>query len=91
MITIRTCKPARRPTPASRAVTAARGRRVLRLDGVIEKTGLSRASIYRLQDAGEFPPSIRLSANRVGWFESEIDRWITERIVASAAGAPAAE
>ena len=67
------------------------GRRVLRLDGVIEKTGLSRASIYRMQDAGKFPPSIPLSPNRVAWVESEIDAWIGERIAESRGGAAAAE
>ncbi len=56
------------------------GQRVLRLDGVVEKTGLSRASIYRMQDAGKFPSSIPLSPNRVGWLESAVESWIAERI-----------
>ena len=82
-------KPAARPAPV-RPVPVARGKRVLRLPEVIGKVGLSRASIYRLQEAGEFPSSIRLGRNSVGWVETEIDGWIADRIAASRAGAAAA-
>ena len=83
-------KPAGRPAPV-RPAAVARGKRVLRLPEVIAKIGLSRASIYRLQEAGEFPSNIRLGRSAVGWVESELDAWIAERIAASRADATAAQ
>nr|DAM63901.1 MAG TPA: putative transcriptional regulator [Caudoviricetes sp.] len=32
---------------------------------------------------GRFPKNIKLTNDRVGWLESDIDRWIDERIKAS--------
>ncbi len=53
--------------------------KLLRLKHVIEKTGLSRATIYRLQQLGMFPSRRRLSSNAVAWVESDIEAWIAER------------
>ena len=41
--------------------------------------GVSRATIYRWMDAGTFPMSIELSANRVAWLEDEVKDWINSR------------
>ncbi len=82
-------KSAARGAPV-RPAAVARGKRVLRLPEVISKVGLSRATIYRLQEAGEFPSSIRLGRSAVAWVETEIDGWIADRIAASRAGAAAA-
>ncbi|KEA63122.1 hypothetical protein ADIMK_2646 [Marinobacterium lacunae] len=30
-------------------------------------------------DRGEFPRPIRLSANRVGWLESDLEQWLEQR------------
>lgn len=57
-----------------------RPNRFLRRPQVEERTGLSRATIYRLQAKGEFPKNHRLSDNIVGWIESDIENWITDRI-----------
>ena len=51
----------------------------LRKRGVIERTGLSGATIYRLERAGDFPKRRQLSEGTVGWVESEVDLWIEER------------
>ena len=53
--------------------------KVLRLPEVMHRTGLSRATIYRLMDQGLFPLRRRLSAGAVGWSEEEIEAWIRER------------
>lgn len=53
---------------------------ILRLPAVVEKTGLSRATIYRLQGLAKFPTSIDLGARAMGWLESEVEAWIAERV-----------
>ena len=56
----------------------------LRLPTVKSRTGLSRASIYRLMVLGEMPKPYALSSSgrAVGWLESEIDAYIESRIAA---------
>ncbi|MFA7398979.1 MAG: AlpA family phage regulatory protein [Sideroxydans sp.] len=53
--------------------------RILRIDEVSERIGLSRATIYRLMDLGMFPKNFRIGLKAVGWLQSEVERWITER------------
>ena len=43
-------------------------------------TGLSRSTIYSKIETGTFPKPIKLSERSVGWLESEVQEWITERI-----------
>lgn len=50
--------------------------RILRIKTVVQRTGLSRATIYRRIDDGTFPRQIRISTNCAGWYESAINRWI---------------
>lgn len=59
--------------------------RIIRLREVIEKTGLSKSSIYRLaaDTNSDFPAAVRLSQAAVGWRESEVDAWIQSRRVAA--------
>ncbi|TAL40180.1 MAG: AlpA family phage regulatory protein [Alphaproteobacteria bacterium] len=54
--------------------------RILRLDDVKARTGLSRSTIYLNISNGSFPRHISLGARCVGWLESEIDAWIQARI-----------
>lgn len=60
--------------------------RILRLTPVIQKTGISRATIYDKINKGEFPRPISLGVRSVGWLESEIEAWIASRIEASRGG-----
>lgn len=57
------------------------GNRIIRLKDVMEKTGLSKTSVYRLagDKASDFPGSVQLTEATVGWYESEIDAWIASR------------
>ena len=50
--------------------------RVLREPEVEHRTGLSRSTRWRMERTGKFPRRKPISANAVGWLESEIDAWI---------------
>lgn len=62
--------------------SAPNSRRILRFRQTIDKTGLSRATIYRLLAAGEFVPKIQITQNAVGFLEADVDTWIQARIAA---------
>lgn len=56
--------------------------RVLRLPEAAAFTGLSRATLWRLLDAGKFPKPIALTEGRRptrGWLLEELDAWIDQR------------
>ncbi|MDP1871201.1 MAG: AlpA family transcriptional regulator [Gallionella sp.] len=53
---------------------------IVRLPVVMARTGLSRSTIYVRINEGTFPKSIKLGARAVGWLESEIDNWLSEKI-----------
>lgn len=57
-------------------------RRVLRLPEVIQKTGLSRTTLYTMSKAGQFPGAISLGGKAMGWIEAEIDQWIEDLMAA---------
>jgi len=54
--------------------------RIMRLKEVIEKTGLSRSTIYNLISQGKFPKQIDLGARSVGWVDTEIEEWLEVKI-----------
>ncbi|ENX10893.1 helix-turn-helix transcriptional regulator [Acinetobacter variabilis] len=54
--------------------------RLIRRKEVQQKTGLGASSIYALMKKDEFPKPITLSTRRVAWIESDIEKWILERI-----------
>lgn len=56
---------------------------IIRLPQTIEKTGLSRSTIYALLSRGEFVTKIKLSPRTMGFLESEVNAWIAERLNAS--------
>lgn len=58
-------------------------KRMLRRPAVIERTGLSKSTIYRLMDEGRFPRAVRLNERAVGWREEEIEAWLASREVAA--------
>jgi prophage regulatory protein len=51
------------------------GTRFLRINEVVDVTGLPRATIYEMEAKGKFPKQVRLSPRAVGWIESEISEW----------------
>jgi len=60
----------------------------LRIRQVMQVTGLSRMTIYRLELAGKFPKRRQLSQNSVAWLESDIAAWADSRPVAHVRRAP---
>jgi prophage regulatory protein len=50
--------------------------KILRMRTVLERTGLSRSTIYRKVQEVTFPPKVKLSEHCCGWRESEINRWM---------------
>ena len=56
---------------------------ILRRAEVERRTSLSKASLYRLLHAGNFPRPIRLGERAVGWRADEIDEWLASRQRAS--------
>ena len=55
--------------------------RFLRIGQVIDKVGLSRPTIWRLERAGEFPKRRQLGKRSVGWVEEEVEEWMQSRVV----------
>lgn len=53
--------------------------RFVRLTEVMRMTGLRKTTIYQLQSDGEFPQRVQITANCVGWIESEVQHWLNER------------
>ncbi len=53
-----------------------RGLRILRERQVVERTGLSRSTLWRLERRGHFPARRRIAPGAVGWLESEIDDYL---------------
>ncbi len=53
--------------------------KLIRIAAVLERTGLSRTTIWRLEREGLFPARRRLGPNSVAYLESEIDEWVAGR------------
>ena len=53
---------------------------ILRLPTVRQRTGLSRSEIYRRESIGEFPRRVSLGARAIGWFSSDIEKWVKSRV-----------
>lgn len=56
-------------------------KRVLRAADVMERTGLGRTSIWRLERAGDFPRRRQITPGAVGWLTDEVDAWLDSRPV----------
>ena len=54
--------------------------RFLRIDEVIQMTGLSRSTIYDYSKCGRFPEAGDLGGNKKAWIESEVKQWMNDRI-----------
>ena len=59
--------------------------RLLRMREVCDRTGLSRAQIYKWAAAGTFPSSVALGQRTVAWLEQDITAWIAARVEAARA------
>ena len=50
--------------------------RIIRLHTVLDRTGLSRSTLYRKMNEGTFPRQVKLGEHSAGWHESAISRWV---------------
>jgi prophage regulatory protein len=57
-------------------ITADKPDRILRLPAVLDRTGLSRSTLYRKIQAGTFPKQVPISIRCAGWHESAVDAWM---------------
>ena len=56
---------------------------IVRMPEVLQLTGLSKATIYRMMKAGTFPKQYRLSERAVGWKQADLWEWADGRKVAA--------
>lgn len=49
---------------------------ILNAKQVMELTGLSRTTIWRLEKHDKFPKRLQLSPSRVGWSKEEVSVWM---------------
>lgn len=59
----------------------------IRLQAVLQKTGLSRTGLYSAMKQGTFPSGIKISTRAVAWSAISVDQWIEGQITASRKGA----
>lgn len=50
--------------------------RILRLNAVLDRTGLSRSTLYRKVEEGSFLAQVKIAKRCVGWRESEVVEWL---------------
>ena len=53
---------------------------LIRLSKVEARTGLKKSMVYDLMSKDEFPKSIKIGDRAVAWIESEVDRWVKNKI-----------
>ena len=54
--------------------------RIIRLPEVLEMTGLSKSTVYRLMaHDGRFPRSVKLGERATGWKFKEVRKWCDSR------------
>ena len=59
---------------------------LLTIEEVVERTRLSKPTVYKLIRQGDFSRQLRLCANKVAWLEREVADWIAARAEARTAG-----
>jgi len=58
--------------------------RIVRPAEAVIITGRSLASIWRDEQAGKFPPKVRIGENAVGYRLSELQKWLDSCVVVNA-------
>ena len=53
---------------------------IIRINEVIEITGLPRPTIYRYIAEKKFPAQVPLGIRSVGWIKAEVIAWVNDRI-----------
>ena len=53
--------------------------KLLRLQQVVQTTGLAKSTIYKLMAKKQFPKPLKLTTKSVAWASLEIEGWIAQR------------
>ena len=53
--------------------------RLLRLPAVLEVTGLTRSTVYRMMAEHTFPAPVKLAKRAVGWRHDDVRQWTIGR------------
>lgn len=51
--------------------------KIIRLKTVLARTGLSRSTLYRMIGNGSFPRQQRIGVQATGWYQSEVEQWLS--------------
>lgn len=62
--------------------------RIIRINAVLDRTGLSRSRLYRKMQAGTFPKNVQMSTRCAGWRESAVEEWMRNPMFYSAEEQP---
>ena len=54
--------------------------KILRPQAVVKMVGLSRSTLWRMENEGLFPARRKISKAAIGWLESEVLKWMAERV-----------
>lgn len=52
---------------------------ILTLPEVLQRTKVSRSTLYAMLDRGEFPRPFKLGERKNGWTAAQLDAWEAER------------
>lgn len=74
----RSCGPFYHYAVPFRVTTVADPDRILRIRTVLDRTGLSRSTLYRKIADGSFPSQVKIGEHSSGWRESAIHRWVAD-------------
>ena len=55
----------------------------LRMPAVLERTGLSRSTVYDMMDRGEFPRPVKIGVRAIAWPIERVDQWMAEKAEAA--------
>ncbi len=65
--------------------------RLIPIAVVLDRISMSKPTMYRLINAGEFPKPVPVGRQRVAFVESEVAAWINQRVGLRDAGIGAGE
>ena len=52
--------------------------RLLRFPEVFIRTGMSESTIRRREVKGTFPRRVTLGSRAIGWYESDVTKWVSD-------------
>lgn len=57
--------------------------RILRTQEVQKIVGVSRSTIWRMEQKGDFPNRVPLGTGSVGWLKSDVEGWVRKTIIST--------